>query len=178
MKKKKLLIPILLISLIINLLIPCQPVYAVERIDKNYSELESKWYIDGNYIVYENYSKQRGSLLAYGSVGCTISRCKPNQKALYNGAATEWISMAQDAEFVEDVNYDIITADGIVALKNVRKFSMQSIYEKILSKGYTDWAAEFKRFYIDKIDTDNVVFLRIDHICETRLFQSMAHDSP
>lgn len=178
MKKKKLLIPILLISLIINLLIPCQPVYAVERIDKNYSELESKWYIDGNYIVYENYAKQRGSLLAYGSVGCTISRCKPNQKALYNGAATEWISMAQDAEFVEDVNYDIITADGIVALKNVRKFSMQSIYEKILSKGYTDWAAEFKRFYIDKIDTDNVVFLRIDHICETRLFQSMAHDSP
>ena len=178
MKKKKLLIPLLLISLIANLLLPYKEVYAVERIDKNYSELESKWYIDGNYICYENYAKQRGSLLAYAAIGCTISRCKPNQKALLNGTATEWIAMQQDTEYVENVSYDIITADNVRALKNVRRYSMQSVYEKILAKGYTDWAAEFKRFYIDKLDTDNVVFLRIDHICQTRLYQSMAHDSP
>lgn len=178
-KKRRITALLLIAVFFINIFQNKIPSNAVEgqRIDIPYSELESKWYINGDKLCYDNYAKQRTGLTAYGAIGCTISRCKSGEKELANGPLTEWISMQQNEDFAEETVYNQVTADMVPVLFNHREYSLSGIYDKIVAKGYTEWASEFKRYYIDHDTTADVVYLRLDFICETRHFVGYEVDS-
>lgn len=143
-----------------------------EYVEETAAELKDFWAIEGPNLVYTNYSGQRRTNLAWGTAGVTISRCS-SDKTLINGPDSEWIALAIYDDYDNRDQRNIITSDGKTMVKEVTTITLSRIYNEIVDWGYDEWAAEFKRFYIDKINLDDVVYIRLDFIGIIRVYESL-----
>lgn len=144
-----------------------------EYVEQTSDELKDYWAIEGTDLVYVNYSGQRKSNLAWGTAGVTISRCAPNSKSLINGVDSEWIALAIFDDYENVSQRNIITSDGKTKVREITTIPLTRIYDEITAWGYSEWAAEFKRFYIDKLDLDNAVYIRLDFIGVILIYDSL-----
>lgn len=163
------------ILLVMVLILPMFPKVEANADEKTYinlysDELVSEWIIDGDYLTYSTYAGQRSSKVSFGYQGVTISRCAPGEQRLANGAATEWVALSmRDGSLDKNDKRDIVTLDGRTYVNDRPSFRISRVYDKIVAAGYTEWADEFKKFFIDRLaGPGEECYIRLDFILETR----------
>ena len=154
------------LAVYLSLLFTDNTVYAARYVDMNPNDTTWDAYIDEeNYICIETYDLKRSSTITYETLGFTLSRCAPGQKALHNGVDSQYIGISVNLDDCVPMNEEVILSDNKVYYYCKFRMPLTDLIDMMISKGYTDWAGEVYGCYVE--NNDSSVWLKFDGIMTT-----------
>lgn len=123
-------------------------------------------YIDAeNYVCIETYDLEHTSTITYMTLGFTVTRCSLNQKQMYSGTTSPYVSIPIFREQCDIVDERVRLSNNKVYLHNRFRIPLHDILAVVRSNGFDEWANEIYECYYN--GGKDICYLKLDGIMTT-----------